>query len=53
MTDKNYWYETLHPSFGQYFSVDKTLYHNKTEHQDLIIFENAKMGRIMALDGVV
>lgn len=53
MTDKNFWYETLHPSFGQYFSVDKTLYHNKTEHQDLIIFENAKMGRIMALDGVV
>lgn len=53
MTEKSFWYETLHPSFGQYFRIDKTLYHNKTEHQDLIIFENEKMGRVMALDGVV
>ncbi len=25
----------------------------KTDHQDLIIFENAAFGRVMALDGVV
>ncbi|NHB88339.1 polyamine aminopropyltransferase [Photorhabdus tasmaniensis] len=53
MSQKETWYETLHANFGQYFSVDKVLYHDKTEHQDLIIFENAEFGRIMALDGTV
>ncbi|VEA69928.1 Spermidine synthase [Serratia rubidaea] len=33
--------------------VEKELYREKTEHQDLVIFENAVLGRVMALDGVV
>ncbi|RWR00493.1 spermidine synthase [[Pantoea] beijingensis] len=53
MVQNEMWYETLHAGFGQYFSVDKVLYREKTEHQDLIIFENAALGRVMALDGVV
>lgn len=53
MTDKTVWQETLHDQFGQYFAVDNVLYHEKTDHQDLIIFENAAFGRVMALDGVV
>lgn len=53
MAQEEIWYETLHTGFGQYFSVDKQLYREKTEHQDLIIFENAALGRVMALDGVV
>lgn len=53
MTDKVLWHETLHDQFGQYFVVEKVLYQEKTEHQDLIIFENSHFGRIMALDGVV
>ena len=50
---KTVWQETLHDQFGQYFAVDNVLYHEKTDHQDLIIFENAAFGRVMALDGVV
>ncbi|PWC09892.1 polyamine aminopropyltransferase [Brenneria roseae subsp. americana] len=53
MSQKEIWYETLHANFGQYFSIDRVLYHQKTDHQDLIIFENAALGRVMALDGVV
>ncbi|WP_192459214.1 polyamine aminopropyltransferase [Musicola keenii] len=53
MSRKEIWYETLHANFGQYFSIDQVLYHEKTDHQDLIIFENAALGRVMALDGVV
>ena len=53
MAEKPQWHETLHDQFGQYFAVDNVLYHEKTEHQDLIIFENAAFGRVMALDGVV
>ena len=53
MADHTLWHETLHDQFGQYFAVDNVLYHEKTDHQDLIIFENAAFGRVMALDGVV
>ena len=45
--------ETLYDSYGQVFSVDKVYFENKTDHQHLIIFENAKFGRVMALDGIV
>lgn len=34
---KKQWHETLHDQFGQYFAVDNVLYHEKTDHQDLII----------------
>lgn len=50
---KKQWHETLHDQFGQYFAVDNVLYHEKTDHRDPIIFENAAFGRVMALDGVV
>ena len=53
MAPNEMWYETLHAGFGQYFTVDKLLYRDKTAHQDLVIFENAAFGRVMALDGVV
>lgn len=53
MARNEIWYETLHADFGQYFTVSDVLFHKKTEHQDLIIFENPALGRIMALDGVV
>lgn len=45
--------ETLHPHFRCALQADKVLYENKTEHQHLIIFENATFGRVMMLDGVV
>lgn len=45
--------ETLYDAYGQEFSVDKVYFENKTDHQHLIIFENAKFGRVMALDGII
>lgn len=53
MSIQKYWHETLHNHSGQYFSVDNVIYHEKTNYHDLIIFDNARFGRIMALDGVV
>lgn len=53
MTEKKVWQETLHNEFGQYFAVNNVLYREKTDCQDLVIFENAAFGRVMALDGVV
>lgn len=53
MSQKERWHETLHSDFGQYFSVEKVLFNQKTEHQELVIFQNTEFGRVMALDGVV
>ena len=41
--------ETLYEGYGQRFSMDKLLHEVRTEHQHLVIFENARMGRVMAL----
>ena len=45
--------ETLYDAYGQRFSVDEIYFESRTEHQHLLIFHNAKFGRVMTLDGVV
>jgi spermidine synthase len=45
--------ETLYPDIGQSLRIDKILYRDKTALQDLVIFENPVMGRVLALDGVI
>lgn len=45
--------ETLYSDYGQRFTMDKELYEAQTDHQRLVIFRNARMGNVMALDGVI
>lgn len=45
--------ETLYSGYGQRFRVERLLHEVRTEHQHLVIFENERMGRVMALDGVI
>lgn len=45
--------ERLYPAYGQRFVADKILFQQQTGQQELVIFENAQMGRVMMLDGVV
>jgi spermidine synthase len=45
--------ETLWPHWAQKIKVKEVLYHDQTEHQDLIVFESEAWGRVLALDGVV
>ena len=45
--------ETLYSQVAQRFTVDKIVFRERTEHQDLVIFENPVMGRILALDGII
>ena len=45
--------ETLYPAWGQNFQQDQILFEARTDHQHLVIFENARFGRVMALDGVI
>ena len=49
----NQYTETLHPSWGQWLTNDQTIFEEKTDLQDLIIFENSRFGRVLALDGAV
>ena len=45
--------EHLPKGYAQAFQNTKTLFHEKTEFQELIIFENPTFGRVMALDGII
>ena len=47
------WYrETLHAHVAQELAIDRVVYRQRTEHQDLVIFDNGTFGRVLALDGV-
>lgn len=45
--------ETLYRHVAQRFAVSRIVFRERTEHQDLVIFENPVMGRVLALDGVI
>lgn len=45
--------ETLYPDVAQRFAMSRVVFRERTEHQDLVIFENPVMGRMLALDGVI
>ncbi len=45
--------EALHDGYGQMLREDTVLYDSETDHQRLRVFENARMGRVLTLDGVV
>ncbi len=54
MTNTPPWFEeTLHPEIGQMLSMDEVLYRDESGLQDLVLFRNARFGRVLALDGVV
>ena len=43
------WFEeTLWPGWAQRLRVEKVLYHDKTEHQDLIVFDSHSWGPLPA-----
>ena len=49
----NLFHETLLDDYCQTFAINKLLFEHKTAHQHLVIFENTRFGRIMALDGII
>lgn len=53
MPKVNLYSETLYDTYGQHLTLDRVLFEVGTEHQHLVIFENKKFVRMMALDGVI
>ena len=45
--------ETLYPDVAQALRMGRVLHRETTGQQDLVIFENDALGRVMALDGVI
>ena len=45
--------ETLYPDFQQRFQIDRVLYEGRTALQDVLIFESARFGRVLTLDGII
>lgn len=51
---QNNWYEEdLFPEWKQLVRIDNVLIQEKTELQNLVIFENKLLGRVLGLDGIV
>ncbi len=53
MADEAWVTETLYPDWGQRFRVLRELARERSEFQDILVFESASHGRVMLLDGVV
>src|SRR6185312_1211096 len=53
MAEKRWIPETLFDDLGfrMTFAVEKVLYEQKTEHQDLVLFEHRLFGKMLMLDG--
>lgn len=48
------WFEEkLYTNVRQTYEITRVLYREKTEHQDLVIFETPVYGRVLALDNIV
>src|SRR5262245_66384586 len=45
--------ETLHRGFRVNLKADRVLFDSETEHQRLVIFDNADFGRVVMLDSIV
>lgn len=53
MTKPDRWIEeTFHPHWRVRLQADKVIHEVKTDHQHLVIFDNATWGRVLMLDGV-
>jgi len=52
--DAGGWFqEKLFPHVRQTFEIKQVIFRERTEHQDLVIFENPTYGRVLALDDVI
>jgi spermidine synthase len=49
----DFFQELLYADVRQSFRIDKVLFRERTEHQDLIIFETPVYGRVLALDSII
>jgi spermidine synthase len=45
--------EGLYKDWKQSFKVERSLYEDRSEYQDLMIFENNTWGRVLVLDGII
>lgn len=48
-----WFHETLYPSVRQSLRIDKMLFQGNSKYQDILIFENEFLGRVLVLDGII
>lgn len=53
MIEGGWFTETLHSGLQQRIEVDEILFRQRTAYQDLVVFKSRRVGRVLALDGVV
>ena len=45
--------ESLHPCLGQRLQIERVICKLATRHQDLLVFENKFLGKVLVLDGII
>ena len=53
MTQNKWYAETLHKGVQVNYEVGEVLFEDKTEFQDMILFDNPVFGKMLALDGAI
>lgn len=53
MKQKKIWHEKFNEHCGQYLTIDKELYKESTQYQDLFFFKNKIFGNILSLNDVI
>ncbi len=52
-TQEQWYEETLHENVRVKYRIDSIQFQDKTDFQDMILFENKTFGKMLALDGVI
>jgi spermidine synthase len=45
--------EALEPAIGQSFKIEELIYADESEHQHILLFKHAIMGKVLVIDGLV
>ncbi len=53
MKNNKIWFEKINNNVGQFFKINKIILKKKTKYQNIFIFENKKIGKILAIDNIV
>ena len=46
-------HEEMHADYGQFMEMERVVHRERTAHQDLLIFDTRRFGRVLVLDGIV
>ncbi len=53
MKKNEFFLEKINKNIGQFFKIDEIILKKKTKYQEILIFKNKKIGKILAIDNII